>query len=403
MEVLVDQLRDRFAAFGESVQLVWVVVVLGFVLTLSVAVSSVLAPSSADEADVFADGGLVDTDADAVSSAVAGDEVTASVDDAGGATRSEAGGTWLDSPTTMAVHVLVAPEVGSISTSKSKPSSVPVLSEVSETQVPDSAPPTDAESVVPAADSRPSKQDTSVSTPVGSAPSKPLSAKPESPASAPEPDAEPVTAPLAETTVPTTRPTTVPTTRPTTVPTTRPTTVPTTLPQTVPTTVPTTRVVNTISQPLHTNLLVNGGFESVILPTDTLSHVSQAGWTSSRAGNVIETWEGAYEGVGAPEGRHLIELNGDGADSISQTVAVVPGAAYEVSFRHRGRVTRESMEVTVNGRQIVYSTAAAFSWGGANVQFSAGPGETSVTLAFTSLTSGSVGNLLDDVRLIRIR
>ncbi len=176
---------------------------------------------------------------------------------------------------------------------------------------------------------------------------------------------------------------------------------------TTPTSNQTTTIVTapptTTFQSSGQNLLINGSFESVILPDATLWDVVQEGWTSSRAGNVIETWEGGYEQVDAPDGRNLIELNGDGADSISQTVAVVPGAVYEVSYRHRGRATRESMQVSVNGRVIATSSSPTFSWGSITAPFTAGPDETSVTLQLTSLINGSVGNLVDDVRLIRIR
>ncbi len=152
---------------------------------------------------------------------------------------------------------------------------------------------------------------------------------------------------------------------------------------------------------LNVNLLVNGGFESVILPDDTLLDVAQVGWVSSRAGNVIETWEGAYERVGAQEGRHLIELNGDGPDSISQTIASMPGSYYQLTFRHRGRVDIDRVKVTINGLDAGVSEAAPGVWSTFVTQFA--DTNSTITVQLTSLDEGtSVGNLIDDVQFVRI-
>ena len=151
-----------------------------------------------------------------------------------------------------------------------------------------------------------------------------------------------------------------------------------------------------------TNLLTNGGFESVILPDDTLSHVQQEGWISSRPGNVIETWEGSYLRVGTTEGRHLIELNGDTADTISQTIAVVPGARYRWSLDHRGRFDTDTVAVTTNGQDRHVLTTHPGAWATYHGDYTAQAGEATLTITLTAQDAGSVGNLIDNVRLVRI-
>ncbi len=153
-----------------------------------------------------------------------------------------------------------------------------------------------------------------------------------------------------------------------------------------------------------TNLLTNGSFESVILPDGMLFDVAQEGWTSSREGNVIETLESTYLQIGATDGRHFIELNGDAANTISQSVPVVPGARYQLSFdhRHRGTAPTNTVSVAMNGGNPQTFVVQSGGWLNHRNEYAVQAGETTLTITLSAMDVGSVGNLIDSVRLVRI-
>lgn len=149
-------------------------------------------------------------------------------------------------------------------------------------------------------------------------------------------------------------------------------------------------------------LIVNGGFEANPLSNNRWSYFSAnqvMGWQGSN----IEIWH-HLNGVMAPEGNQHAELNADGKNngawSIYQTFTTTIGQSYDFSFYYRARATtKESFEFSIGNFDALvqqYSTSAWRKFSGSFVADT-----TSSTIRFTSLTSGTVGNFIDDVMVVQ--
>jgi len=154
-------------------------------------------------------------------------------------------------------------------------------------------------------------------------------------------------------------------------------------------------VVTTSAQ---ASLIVNGGFEANPLKNNQWSYFSAeqvAGWQGSN----IEIWH-HLNGVLAPEGKQHAELNADGKNdgpwSIHQTFATTIGQLYDFSFYYRARAnTKESFLFSIGNVEALVKQHSTSAWNKFSGSFVAD--STSSTIRFTSLTSGTVGNFIDDV------
>ncbi len=116
--------------------------------------------------------------------------------------------------------------------------------------------------------------------------------------------------------------------------------------------------------------------------------------------NVIETWGTGHRAFEASNGTQFVELNGDGPDSITQTVTVLPGQQYRWSVDHQGRVDTDTIEVIVNGKSQGRFTAQPGTWSTHTGVVAVDAAQATITIR--ALDAGSLGNLVDNVRFIRI-
>lgn len=149
----------------------------------------------------------------------------------------------------------------------------------------------------------------------------------------------------------------------------------------------------------HATLIVNGGFEANPLKNNQWTYLNSKdvlGWQGSN----IEIWH-HLNGVMAPEGKHHIELNADGNNnrepwSIYQTFATTIGQAYDFSFYYRARAnTKEAFQFSIGNVEALIQQHSTSAWNKFSGTFVAD--STSSSIRFTSLTSGTVGNFIDDV------
>lgn len=158
------------------------------------------------------------------------------------------------------------------------------------------------------------------------------------------------------------------------------------------------------------NLIVNGGFEDKDVPDGKWKWFSSSeieGWQGSN----IEIWD-SYGSVEAFEGEQLAELNAhpnstSGPFSIYQTIETSVDALYEVSFAYRARANSNeafSFDVLSFSNENLFSDViddhSKSGWSFFSTQFTAIDAFT--TISFTAITTGTVGNFLDDVSVFEI-
>jgi hypothetical protein len=131
------------------------------------------------------------------------------------------------------------------------------------------------------------------------------------------------------------------------------------------------------------NLLANGGFESIANPlaANTWAIVPVPGWTGTDGG--IEVWNDLTDhGPAAFEGSQNIELDSDArVDVVSQAVATVTGAEYEISFAYASRFatagaddTTDAFTVWWNGVQVGAFDPSVADWTTATLTVTGGGG-----------------------------
>jgi uncharacterized protein (TIGR03382 family) len=164
-------------------------------------------------------------------------------------------------------------------------------------------------------------------------------------------------------------------------------------------------VIAALLAPLaHANLITNGSFED--------NTVSKNNWTWFTSDNVngwdgsnIEIWNN-FGGVLAQDGNQFIELNahGDnqGAWSIYQSFATVVGQRYQLSFAYRARTSaNEQFSFSVADLLQSFNNNDMKDWTVFSGSFVAK--STTSVLTFTSLTSGTKGNFIDNVSVEGLR
>ena len=170
---------------------------------------------------------------------------------------------------------------------------------------------------------------------------------------------------------------------------------------------------------VQATLLLDGGFETPVIPKDTYSIMDQSqlpGWQSTATDHKIEIWSTPFNGVSAYQGNQFVEINANMQEAIYQDVAAVPtGELLNFGFAHRGRATVESIRFTLTdlGADGIYGTAddttlfsKTYSDGTGAWDYYSNASESqiltkgnAIRVTFASLTPGSVGNFLDAVSL----
>ena len=148
----------------------------------------------------------------------------------------------------------------------------------------------------------------------------------------------------------------------------------------------------------NANLVVNGGFENPNVGTGNWAWYTSAsvpGWSGSN----VEIWD-SYGGVIPVEGTQHAELNAHPGSasgfSIYQDIATVAGGTYGVSFYYRARQSnQESFRFAFGPFDVLIDDHVVGSWSHYMGSFIAAGSTT--TIRFTSVTTGTVGNFLDDV------
>ena len=119
--------------------------------------------------------------------------------------------------------------------------------------------------------------------------------------------------------------------------------------------------------------------------------------------NVIEIWADGFSSVPSYEGDYFAEINSRVSQkhALQQTVTVVSGQEYELSFAHRARSGdfENIMNVTIIGgtTNIDLGNFTGSSWTVHTHTFT--PTDNSLVLTFSSTTSNNGGNFLDAVSL----
>ena len=148
-------------------------------------------------------------------------------------------------------------------------------------------------------------------------------------------------------------------------------------------------------------LIINGDFEANAIKPGSWTSLSSNrvdGWQGSN----IEIWN-ALNGVHAVSGNHFIELNANGANqgpwSIFQSFDTDIGQQYQLSFYYRARSNNnEQFELSLGDTSWLFDDHTTQGWAHYNNYFVAKT--SSMILRFTSLNAGTMGNLLDDVKVV---
>ena len=149
----------------------------------------------------------------------------------------------------------------------------------------------------------------------------------------------------------------------------------------------------------HANLIVNGGFEDNVVANGNWNWFPAAsvnGWEGSN----VEIWHNLF-GIASAEGQQHAELNADGGNvgawSIFQSFATVVGQSYDVAFSYRARESSDLFNFAVGSINSNFTNNDTSQWKLFTSSFIASSNLT--TLTFTSLNAGTLGNLIDDVKV----
>jgi hypothetical protein len=153
------------------------------------------------------------------------------------------------------------------------------------------------------------------------------------------------------------------------------------------------------------NLLVNGSFEEPVVSGQWEIFSTIVGWVTSLSDG-LELWRNFMGG--ASDGDQNAELDGNSATRVSQTVATVPGATYELRFdfspRPNTTLADNVVEAAVDGSALMTVTGDGMSLGSTDWTTHSATFVASTTLtdiAFEDKGTGTVayGSLIDNTVL----
>ena len=149
---------------------------------------------------------------------------------------------------------------------------------------------------------------------------------------------------------------------------------------------------------------VNLSYETPVLSQDWRG-VPQAdvpGWSSSSG--VIEIWQSGFLGAVAPDGAQLSELQANDNSPSWQDIATLPGDRIEWSFFHRGRQDTDTVVVRMGSPSSLADQATISTGTESFIRYSGTyvvpDGQTTTRFMLDPQDPGSVGNLVDAVRLV---
>lgn len=153
----------------------------------------------------------------------------------------------------------------------------------------------------------------------------------------------------------------------------------------------------TTSAPIE--LIGDGGFEAFSVAHRKAKSRPSDSWSSSQSDNKLRIWDGDRKGMTPAEGQQYAELNRLDGHTISQILAVEPGATYEFSFQSRSRKGASTIEVLVDNQTVTAVEAPLNEWATTTGTFTATA--SSVVFALRSNAAGTfVG--IDTVSVKRI-
>lgn len=146
---------------------------------------------------------------------------------------------------------------------------------------------------------------------------------------------------------------------------------------------------------------INPSFEEPVAP-DVLYYADESavpGWSTDSATNEIEYWQGGFNGVPSADGGQFIEVARAGTDTISQTIATIPGTTLRWALHHRGRVDSETLELSIGAPaelEVQEEMSTGVEWIIYEGTYEVPAGQTATMFAYRAVspTDGS-GNLLD--------
>ncbi len=158
------------------------------------------------------------------------------------------------------------------------------------------------------------------------------------------------------------------------------------------------------------NLLMNGSFERPVIAR-SWAPVTSVGWVTTKvidnSPTTLEIWRNFMGG--ASDGRQNVELGGNEASQVTQTVATVPGATYELRFDFSPRIktdlSENSVDALYDGNFLMNaqgdgSSLTQNTWTTYSQTFVALDNATDITLADVGTGPlGSYGSLVDNAVL----
>ncbi len=149
----------------------------------------------------------------------------------------------------------------------------------------------------------------------------------------------------------------------------------------------------------------NLSFEDPVIP-DTWRLINETdvpGWETHATDGVIEFWVDGFNGVAAPEGSQISELQANGPAPTYQDIATAEGDVISWSVDHKGRSRVDTAEVNIGTaggettvETMVTSPAAWVTYSGSCTVPAA---QTTTRFMLSPVARGSVGNLVDNVVL----
>lgn len=162
----------------------------------------------------------------------------------------------------------------------------------------------------------------------------------------------------------------------------------------------------------QTNMLANGSFEETPIAPNTWAHFAPEqipGWRSLNSERV-ELWGNLFQGVAAPHGKNILEIDyhhSEKIDHLYQDVKTTKGQLYMVSFFIRARRTDfasadETVVVSFNGKDSSYTAEKAGVWTKITfiVEGTGGLDRFSIRESSAAGANNSLGPLLDDFRFV---
>lgn len=145
------------------------------------------------------------------------------------------------------------------------------------------------------------------------------------------------------------------------------------------------------------NKLVNPSFEepSISGSWEGLNANQVPGWNINTG--TIEIWNN-FPGYPSQSGNHHLELNGTAASTIYQDVTTTPKANMIWSLWHRNRENKsETIEIIIGGVSQRTITTSSNKWVEYKGTYKVPKRTRNVRFSIKAITTGSVGNLIDNV------